>query len=115
MDQRGDALRMDPRARYYIWVTCTSCGDVRIPGEATTLFARALAYRCPRCGLRDSVGVPRSEHKRLVARGFPVVALRIPAELTEAHPAIRPVTPDDLLDAHEMLARTDDIVGLLSP
>ncbi len=115
MEKRGDGLRIDPRARYYVWVTCGSCGDMRVPGEVTTLFAGTLAYRCPGCGVRDAVPVPPVQHERLVACGFPVRVVRLPAELAESRPVAPPFTADDLLDAHELLAGTDDIVGLFGP
>lgn len=115
MEDGGDGLRVDPRSRYYIWVTCHTCGDMRVPGETTTLFVRTLAYLCPGCGRRDAVPVPHAAHARLVARGFPVQAVTAPAELREARPVAPPLTADDLLDAHELLAATDDVVALLGP
>lgn len=118
MSKRGKS-RVDPRTRYYVLASCESCGDIAVAGEHTFLFRDAssgvvtVAFPCSRCGLRSSTVVGAAQLSRLIERGFPIVPWQPPAELLEPHPVADPFTVDDLLDAHEFLARTDFVVELL--
>jgi hypothetical protein len=127
-DTRKDASKHDPRTGYEIWVSCDDCGDVVIAGERCVLFRTTasatatvvtasgvtLAYPCVQCGRRSVTPVPDAALRRLVERGFSVIAWSPPLELLEPHPTGPPFTWDDLLEAHEVLARSDAIVALLS-
>jgi hypothetical protein len=109
----------DPRARYTIWVECEDCGDVAVRGERTTLLRCAntgevtLAYRCTRCRVRSIASVPRQWLAYLAARGFTIFDQHPPQELLEPRPVAPPLTFDDLLTAHELLASTPFVVELL--
>ena len=104
--------------RYVVWVSCVDCGDVRVAGERTMLLRDVrngevtLAFRCTHCAARDVAMVPPDQLERLVARGFTITDWSPPLELCEPRPSGPPLTFDDLLDAHELLARTDDVIGL---
>jgi predicted RNA-binding Zn-ribbon protein involved in translation (DUF1610 family) len=116
MAARGSASDRDPRCRYAIWVSCDDCGDVAVAGEECALIRMApqatLAYSCPQCGFRATALVPEADCRRLVARGF-VVREAFPAlELTERHPVAATFTWDDVLVAHEALARAQFVVDL---
>lgn len=107
----------DPRLRYEIWVSCDDCGDVVVAGEACELIraetAVRLAYLCVQCGRRSVTSVPDDELASLLAKGFSITEWRAPLELREPRPVGPPWTWDDLLDAHELLARTHDVVGVV--
>jgi hypothetical protein len=122
-DTRTNAAKHDPRTDYEIWVSCDDCGDVVIAGErcvllritaAGTTTGVTLAYPCGQCGRRSVTPVPDGALQRLVERGFSIVAWHPPRELLEPHPTGPRFTWDDLLEAHEVLARSDAIVALLS-
>ncbi len=117
MIPRGNAPERDPRAGYKIWVSCDDCGDIVVVGEACALVRRrgdvTLAYPCTDCGRRSVSPIPPEQLDRLLARGFRITDWRPPSELLEARPIAPPFTWDDLLDAHELLARTALIVPLL--
>jgi hypothetical protein len=108
----------DPRVRYVVWVSCVDCGDVRVAGERTMLLRDVssgevtLAFRCTRCATRDVAAVPPDQLDRLVERGFTITDWSPPRELCEPRPVGPPFTLDDLLDAHELLSRTDDLARL---
>ncbi len=117
MVPRGNVPERDLRAGYEIWVSCDDCGDVVVGGEACVLVRLpadvTLAYPCTDCGRRSASPVPPDQLDRLLARGFRITAWRPPRELLEARAVAPPFTWDDLLDAHELLARTALIVPLL--
>jgi hypothetical protein len=109
----------DRRSRYRIWVDCADCGDIAVQGERATLLRCTvsqevtLAYRCTSCLARSIASVPRHWLEYLIARGFAIRDWRPPRELLEPRPIAPPLTLDDLLDAHELLATTPFVVGLL--
>jgi hypothetical protein len=89
---------------------------VAVAGEDCVLIRRAphitLAYSCPQCGWRATAFVPEADCRRLIARGF-VVRDAVPAlELTEHHPVAPEFTWDDVLVAHEVLARAEFVEDL---
>jgi hypothetical protein len=114
---RRDPSDLDPRTRYEIWVSCDDCGDVAIAGEACVLFRTTtdvtLAFPCVECGRRSVTPVPEDAFRGLLERGFPVRDWHPPRELHEPRPAGPPFTWDDVLEAHELLQRTDAVVTLL--
>ena len=107
----------DPRRRYDIWVSCDDCGDVLIAGERCALIRAesrvALAYLCGQCGRRSVTPVPDEDLESLLAKGFRITEWEAPLEAREPHPVGPPWTWDDVLDAHELLERTTDVVALV--
>ena len=96
-----------------IRATCSDCGDV----ELTTTDVRvrvclednqgSYLFRCPGC----QMSVVKSAEPRivdlLVASGVELSTWTLPAELFE-HRSGSPLTHDDLLDFHLLLAAGDD-------
>lgn len=93
--------------------TCPRCGDVELaPLElglyvCSTLDASSYHFTCPGC---DEIVVKSAADHRIVTLlssvGVPVTQWDLPAELDEVH-AGPPLTLDDLIDLHALLARPD--------
>ena len=89
---------------------CPECGDVQLKIQELTVRVCAddhaessYRFRCPTC----TRTVQRTASPRivelLVSAGAPHESWRWPAELAE-RPSGPPLTPDDLLDLHVLLA-----------
>jgi hypothetical protein len=101
---------------------CPACGDVQLHIDDLTVrvchdddIASAYRFRCPGC----EQTVHREASPRivdlLVSAGAPQELWNWPAELAE-RPSGPPLTPDDLLDLHVLLADDhwfDDLVALV--
>lgn len=87
---------------------CPDCGDVRVTVAACTLLRcmddgrMAVAYRCPRCGRRDSIDLSRQADRvpALLDAGVRLRVWHLPAELRERHPTGEQFQPEDVLDWH---------------
>ena len=95
-----------------IRATCGDCGDVELSAAQVEVGVCAddatgtYLFRCPWC---RGIAVKRAGSHvvdLLVAAGVALATWRLPAELSE-RPGGEPITHDDLLDFHDLLA-TDD-------
>jgi predicted RNA-binding Zn-ribbon protein involved in translation (DUF1610 family) len=92
-----------------IRANCPSCGDVQL--TAAELIVRVCAddergsycFRCPDCGHAVAKQISRRIVDMLVSSGIRMQVWRLPAELGESRIG-PPLTPDDLLDFHLLLA-----------
>lgn len=92
-----------------IRASCIECGDVELTTADVKVRVCAddnrgsYAFRCPTCS--KAVAKPAEPRivELLVASGVSFSTWRLPAELSEPRTG-RPITHDDLLDFHEMLA-----------
>ena len=94
-----------------IRATCGECGDVEMTTADVWVKVRddesgTYSFRCPVCQV--VVTKPAEPHivELLVSSGVRWSAWRPPAELEE-HPGGLPITYDDLIDFHDLLATAD--------
>ncbi len=95
-----------------IRANCPACGDVQL--RASDLVVRVCSddesgsytFRCPTCTVAVAKGASKRIVDLLVSSGVRMEVWRLPDELTEARtgPAL---SPDDLLDFHQMLEGDD--------
>ena len=92
-----------------IRANCTTCGDVEVTSRAVSVRvcrddnSGAYAFCCPRCEGIVVAGAEPHIVELLVTSGVKLVTWDLPAELYEAHHG-DPITHDDLLDFHELMA-----------
>ncbi|MDH3754197.1 MAG: hypothetical protein OEU32_10035 [Acidimicrobiia bacterium] len=92
-----------------IRASCTTCGDVELTVAdvevrvCTTTDEGVYHFDCPRCATEVAKPAEPRIIDLLVASGVHVTSWSIPAELLEEHHG-EPITHDDLLDFHELLA-----------
>lgn len=92
--------------------TCPTCGDVELGVDHLTAIVCATtnegsyAFQCPNCGL--AIVKPAEGHviDLLASAGVRLSVFELPAELEESHSGA-PLTHDDLLAFHELLASDD--------
>jgi hypothetical protein len=95
-----------------IRATCPGCGDVRLrAGELTVRVCAdngtgSYCFRCPACGRRVSRNASARIVELLASSGVRLERWSHPAELREGRSG-PPFTPDDLLDFHQLLQRSD--------
>lgn len=115
-----------------IQTRCPDCGKVRIAAEEALLTVFTTAggvpsgmaiydFACPSCGDDVSIGIDRRTTSLLIRAGVPVT---VELDPRDRHPSVAgarlaalrhpenppdgpPLTPDDLLDLHLALDRTD--------
>ncbi|HEX5615223.1 MAG TPA: hypothetical protein VFZ83_08710 [Acidimicrobiia bacterium] len=98
-----------PSAPVVIRTRCDACGEIRLTDEDVAVRRRVgepdgtVAFRCPRCGLRQVHPLTRDQLRRLADDGIYAVVWLDPAEVREPRPAGPPFTPDDVLAFHELL------------
>lgn len=98
--------------------TCETCGDIELTidgvnvricredGEGTYLFD------CPQCNRGHEKDASRRTLDLLVASGASVVFWSVPVETTVT-PDLGPLTHDDLLDFHKLLANDGVVASAL--
>jgi uncharacterized protein YlaI len=100
-----------------IEATCPTCGTVERAPEDFELsvcsFAPAswYAFVCPECTERVQKHADERVVELLIAEGVSPTSWQFPAELLEEHTGA-PLTMDDLLDFHLLLASPDWIKSL---
>lgn len=92
-------------------ICCPEGGDFPIEARlARVLVADGgeafVEFPCPRCGHYVACPLEVRSAVRLIALGLRATAMRAPAEVTEVHEG-PPLGPDDLLDLHLFLGRSD--------
>lgn len=92
-----------------IRANCNTCGDVEVSSRSISVrvcrddSSGSYSFRCPKCeGIVVAGAEPRIV-ELLVTSGVKLVTWDLPAELYERHHGA-PITHDDLLDFHELLA-----------
>ena len=101
-----------------IRASCGTCGDI----ELTTVDVHvrvcvdteegAYSFRCPVCHMTTVKTAETRTIDLLVASGVSMETWYLPAELYEPR-AGRPITHDDILDFHEVLANDDALSDAL--
>lgn len=92
-----------------IRANCPSCGDVQLTADDLTVRVCAddergsYCFRCPDCQGAVAKEASRRIVDLLVSSGVRMQVWRLPAELNESRVGA-PLTPDDLLDFHLLLA-----------
>ena len=92
-----------------IRANCPSCGDVQLTADDLTVRVCAddergsYCFRCPDCRQAVAKEASRRIVDLLVSSGVRMQVWRLPAELSESRIG-PPLTPDDLLDFHLLLA-----------
>ena len=95
-----------------IRANCPSCGDVQLTADDLTVRVCAddergsYCFRCPDCQGAVAKEASRRIVDLLVSSGVRMQVWRLPAELSESRVG-EPLTPDDLLDFHLLLAGED--------
>lgn len=89
--------------------SCPDCGDVELSADQVQVRvcaedgAGSYAFRCPSCRLAAAKPADARVVQLLVSWGAPITMWRLPAELSEPRDG-PPLTHDDLLAFHEVLA-----------
>ena len=92
-----------------IRASCPSCGDVDLTVEDVSVYVCAddrrgsYSFRCPACQLAVSKPAEPNVVDILVSSGVRMAVWQLPAELFEPKFG-EPITHDDLLDFHHLLA-----------
>ncbi len=92
-----------------IRATCSECGDVELRSRdlqvriCTDTAASTYLFRCPVCRLTEVKPADDQIVDILVAAGVTCVEWHLPAELQE-RPIGAPISHDDVLDFHDILA-----------
>jgi hypothetical protein len=92
-----------------IRANCPSCGDVQLTAGDLTVRVCAddergsYCFRCPDCRQAVAKEASRRIVDLLISSGVRMQVWRLPAELGESRIG-PPLTPDDLLDFHLLLA-----------
>ena len=92
-----------------IRASCPSCGDVDLTVEDVSVYVCAddrrgsYSFRCPECQLAVSKPAEPNVVDILVSSGVRMAVWQLPAELFEPKFG-EPITHDDLLDFHHLLA-----------
>jgi predicted RNA-binding Zn-ribbon protein involved in translation (DUF1610 family) len=92
-----------------IRASCPDCGDVELTTEEMTVRVclddqrGAYAFRCPSCSMTVHKDAEPRIVDLLVSSGVRRIAWRLPLELGE-RPTGEPLTHDDLLEFHDLLA-----------
>jgi hypothetical protein len=95
-----------------IRATCPRCGDVRLASSDVTVRVceddggSTYCFRCPGCDGTVAKDTTSEIADLLAWSGVRLDRWRRPAELDERRGG-PPLTPDDLLDFHELLQRPD--------
>jgi hypothetical protein len=105
----------------WVRVDCHDCGAVRVTFQNVRLRVCAdndrwsYSFRCPQCDRATARDISQtSALDLLLAIGTPTEIWQLPAELTEPHPTVEPLTPDDLLDFHLFLLDADPVAEALA-
>jgi rRNA maturation protein Nop10 len=91
-----------------IRANCPGCGDVQLDADDLTVRMCAdtqqgsYTFQCPACGGAVAKAASARIVELLVGSGVRMDVWRLPAELGEPRHG-PPLTPDDLLDFHELL------------
>lgn len=103
-----------------IRANCTTCGDVELLSRDMRVRvcrddnSGTYSFCCPRCeGIVVAGAEPRIV-ELLVTSGVKLITWDLPAELYEIHHG-DPITHDDLLDFHELLADDGWMETVLRP
>lgn len=92
---------------------CPDCGDVTLQGQTVGVRVNvddgsgAYVFRCPECHGLVHKPCSRRVVDLLLSSGVRMQAWSWPKELSEPRPLGPPLTPDDLLDFHELLVSAD--------
>lgn len=102
-----------------IRASCGECGDVELTTDDVTVRVCAddnsgsYSFRCPQCEMAVVKAAEPQIIELLVASGVRLSTWRLPAELTEPRQG-RPITHDDLLDFHDLLANDEQWIHEVS-
>lgn len=102
-----------------IRASCGECGDVELTTDDVTVRVCAddnsgsYSFRCPQCEMAVVKSAEPQIIELLVASGVRLSTWRLPAELTEPRQG-RPITHDDLLDFHDLLANDEQWIHEVS-
>jgi predicted RNA-binding Zn-ribbon protein involved in translation (DUF1610 family) len=92
-----------------IRASCPDCGDVELTTDEMTVRVclddqrGAYAFRCPTCTMTVHKDAEPRIVDLLVSSGVRRVTWRLPLEMSE-RPSGQPLTHDDLLEFHDLLA-----------
>ncbi len=92
-----------------IRASCPDCGDVELTTEEMTVRVclddqrGAYTFRCPACAMTVHKDAEPRIVDLLVSSGVQRITWRLPLELGE-HPTGLPLTHDDLIEFHDLLA-----------
>jgi hypothetical protein len=92
-----------------IRASCPSCGDVDLTvGDVSVRVCAddhrgSYSFRCPECQLAVAKAADPNVVELLVSSGVKMAVWQLPAELWEARVG-EPISHDDLLDFHDLLA-----------
>ena len=95
-----------------IRASCPDCGDVELTtGDVAVRICTAnnqgsYSFRCPGCRLAVAKDAPTRVVDLLVSSGVRMTMWELPGELHEPRSG-RPISHDDLLDFHALLAGDD--------
>jgi hypothetical protein len=95
-----------------IKASCHDCGDVQLGAgdlrvrRCAQMTESTYLFRCPECQLPVVKPADARVVELLVASGVRVEDWQLPAELLEPHLGA-PISHDDLIDFHQLLARDD--------
>ncbi len=93
-----------------IRATCTSCGDVDLGADDVRVRVcdddnqGSYSFRCPACRMVEVKPAESRVVDLLVAAGVELSHWRLPAELREPRGHGGPLTHDELLECHDLLA-----------
>ena len=102
-----------------IRASCGECGDVELTTDDVTVRVCAddnsgsYSFRCPQCEMAVVKAAEPQIIELLVASGVRLSTWRLPAELTEPRQG-RPITHDDMLDFHDLLANDEQWIHEVS-
>lgn len=100
-----------------IRATCSDCGDVELRSRDLKVRlcrdseSSTYLFRCPVCRMIEVRPAESHVVDVLLAAGVPCTEWRLPAELHEPRTG-EPISHDDVLDFHELLATPDWFVTL---
>jgi hypothetical protein len=103
-----------------VLVNCSHCeatSDVPADGVLLDLQAAALSWICLECGELDEQDVPQHMLQRLIDVGASLITSDVGSlpPHPESPPSGAPLTHDDLLDLHELLAQPSWLIQLGAP
>lgn len=99
---------------------CDQCGEIRLVEDDLTIRRRVgdrdgtVAFRCPRCGIRQVHPLTAEQLRRLAEDGIFAVVWLDPAEVREPKPAGPPFSDADIAALHALLERPDWLRALES-
>lgn len=92
-------------------ICCPEGGDHNVEARLARVVVSErgeplIEFPCPSCGRYVACPLDDRSAIRLIGLGLRGMAMRAPAEVTEVHEG-DPISPDELLDLHQLLAQPD--------